>query len=381
MAKKLTELFQEAVAKSQTEEGRRELREEQERKDAEAVAAAEAARAKPAAAGDDRTASEGPPGDEESPEVRPEHRPDPILPVVVESVQEAPEREAGRLAFGGIVEDRKSLPAQLPLLPRPEGPRVPLLELADYRGIATMARGRGAPLDLRLAVGVCVLTPHAARAARGRIAVTVRELRDFLFPNGWERRRDWPRIQTALWKAHNYMLPGRYEWRGRTVSGWVPFRLEGGVGDDAGLDDVVLIQVKLPPGSSHGPIIDRYDLTQLGVRSAPKFRAYIAAHSVAWRPGVTRRPHPRHSDFHVWSADAANYLVLTRADRRRLAFGAHDKGNRTHAQQDAAWENLPGIEIVTREACTPDGGRGWLVVPNAAAAAIRDRSVTAAEEQ
>lgn len=368
MAKKITELFKDAVAKAETPEGRRELEEERKRLEAEAVQNAEkaapAAPATPAVAEDVQTA-------EEQPEVRPVKRPDPILPVVVESVNEAPEREAGRLAFGGIVEDRKSLPAQLPLLPRPEGPRVPLLELSDYRGVPTMARGRGAPLDLRLAVGVCVLTPHAVREARGRIAVTVRELRDFLFPNGWERRRDWPRIQTALWKAHNYMLPGRYKWRGRNVHGWVPFRLEGGVGDDAGLEDVVLIEVKLPPGSSHGPIIDRHDLTQLGVRSAPKFRAYIAAHSVAWRPGVTRRPHPRNPDFHVWSADAANYLALTRADRRRLAFGALDKRNRTRANQDAAWEDLPGIEIVSRKASTPDGRQGWLVVPSEAAAAIR----------
>ena len=85
-------------------------------------------------------------------------------PVVIERVEEPPEREAGRLAFGGIVEGRKSLPAQLPLLPRPEGPRVRLLELSDYRGVPTMARGRGAPLDLRLAVAACLLTPHTARA-------------------------------------------------------------------------------------------------------------------------------------------------------------------------------------------------------------------------
>ena len=68
-----------------------------------------------------------------------------------------------------------------------------LLELSDWRGIPTMARGRGAPLDLRLAVAACLLMPHASRASRGRLTVTVRELRDFLFPNGWERRRDWPR--------------------------------------------------------------------------------------------------------------------------------------------------------------------------------------------
>ena len=321
---------------------------------------------------DIRTALGGPQAIEEPSEVRSERRIDPILPVMVETVKQAPEREAGRLAFGGVFEERKPLPAQLPLLPRPEGPRVPVLDISDHRGIPTMARGRGAPLDLRLAVGACVLTPHVARAARGRLAVTVRELRDFLFPHGWKRRRDWPRIQAALWKAHNYTIPGRFHWRGQIVDGWVPFRLAGGAGDGAGLDDLLLIDVELPPGSGHGPVIDRRELARLGVDSAPRFRAYIAAHSVAWRPGVTRRPHPRNRHFHVWSADPRSYPVLTAEDRDRLAFGAADTvRSRTRAYKDKPWEDLPGVDILTREAFTPDGGRGWLVVPEAAAAAIR----------
>ena len=378
MAKKLTELLREAIAKAETEEGRRELTEDRKRRDTEAAEAlqiaqeaAQAAPAAPAGAEDGLTDPESPGAVEEPPEVRPERRIDPILPVVVESVKEAPEREAGRLAFGGIIEERESLPAQLPLLPRPEGPRVPILELADWRGIPTMARGRGAPLDLRLAVAACVLTPHVARAARGRLVVTVRELRDFLFPNGWERRRDWPRIQDALWKAHTYMLPGRFPYRGRTTVGWVPFRLISGAGDGAGLEDVVVIEVELPPGSSHGPVIDRLELAQLGVVSAPRFRAYIAAHSVAWRPGITRRPHPRNRRFHMWSSDPANYPVLTAEDRDRLAFGNVDRGRKEgRSKADSYWEDLPGVEILTRQASTPDGGRGWLVVPKEAATAI-----------
>ena len=103
-------------------------------------------------------------------------------------------------------------------------------------------------------------------------------------------------------------------------------------GRDAQLDDIVILDVMLPPGCGVGPVIARPELVQLGVTSAPRFRAYIAVHSVAWRPGVSRRPHPRNPEFHLWSADAANYLVLTRADRRRLAFGARDKKNRTRAE-------------------------------------------------
>lgn len=369
MQKKLTEILREAMAKSQTEDGWRELAEEHERLNAEARQAIQkAAQAAPATAeGEDdiQADPEGPEAVQKPPEVRAEHRIDPILPVL--TIRETPEREAGRLTFGGIIEDRNSLPGQLPLLPAPEGPRVPILELSDWRGVPTMARGRGAPLDLRLAVGACILTPYAARAARGRLAVTVRELRDFLFPNGWERRRDWPRIRDALFRARDYVLP---DGRGN----WLPFALRREPGEDAALDDLILIDVELPPGSSHGPVIDRRDLAQLGVVSAPRFRAYIAAHSVAWRPGVTRRPHPRNRNFHIWSSDPSNYPVLTTEDRDRLAYGASNpnaarKAGRTAS--DAHWEDLPGIEILTRKVSTPDGSRGWLVVPEEAAAAIR----------
>ena len=134
---------------------------------------------------------------------------------------------------------------------------------------------------------------------------------------------------------------------------------------------MVLIDVELPPGSAHGPVIDRRALAGLGVDSAPRFRAYIAAHSVAWLPGRTRVPHPRNRALRLWSGDPGKYPILTAKDRRRLAFGDDDKGHRTRAQQDAAWEDLPGVEILTRQAATPDGQGGWLIVPEEAAAAIR----------
>ena len=51
------------------------------------------------------------------PEVHPESRPDPILPVAV-SVREHPAREAGRLAFGGIVDLDQDLPGRVKRSPR-----------------------------------------------------------------------------------------------------------------------------------------------------------------------------------------------------------------------------------------------------------------------
>ncbi|MCE2399236.1 MAG: hypothetical protein J4F34_09470, partial [Gemmatimonadetes bacterium] len=173
------------------------------------------------------------------PVVRAETRPDPLLPVV-QSIREAPERTAGRLAFGGLVEGREPMDGQLPLLPGPDGPRVLLLEVSDVRGGPIMAKGRGAPLDQRLFVRSALWTPHSSRSARVTIAVKVRQLRDHIYPNGWHRGRDWPRIVEALKRARDHMLPGRFEWAGHNVDGWLPFRLAGGIGEGAALDDVVL---------------------------------------------------------------------------------------------------------------------------------------------
>ena len=293
-----------------------------------------------------------------------ERRDNPLLPVV--TVNESPEREAGRLAFGGIIEDRHDLsPAQLPLFAASNGEyRVGLLELADVSGVPTMARGRGAPLDLRLAVGACIMTPYAERAARVRLVATVRELRDFLFPHRWERYRDWPRTREALYRMGHYSVPDA--WGGR----WIACRLVREPGPDATLEEAVLIDVELPPGSGNGPVIDRRELASLGVRSAPAFRAYLAAHSLCWRPGTTRVPIQRSGDRWAWSLDVNAYPILTARDRRRLAFGANDRGDRTRAVQDAPWAAVKGIEVVDRAAVDRDGRLGWRIVPEAVAAKI-----------
>ena len=323
-----------------------------------------------------------PEGSQEPPTVRPERRVDPILPVV--TVQEPPAREAGRLAFGGISDPEDlSADAQLPLLPAPEGPRVPLLELVDSYGVPTMFRGRGAPLELAVYIGACILTPHQVRASRGRLVTTVRELRDFLFGPTWRpgptgnRPGDWERIREAALNASRLWLPlaNGNLWRAVVVREIPPadYRSEY-------LDREVIFDVELPAGAAHGPVIDRLKLARLRLVSGPKFRAYIAAHSVAWRPGITRRRHPRNRGVHLWSANPAHYPVLTTQDRRRLAFGVGDTRNRTRADQDAAWENLPGVEILTHSATTPDGRRGWLIVPEEAAEAIR-KGETSREER
>ncbi len=313
------------------------------------------------------------------PAVPADTRPDPLVPVV-HSVQEATERRAGRLlAFGGIVDARDPPPGQLPLLLAPEGPHVPLLDLCDAYGVPTMTRGRGAPLELAIYIGACILTPYDFRAKPACIVTTVRELRAFLFGSAWRpgptgnRPGDWRRVRDAALHASRLWIPIPHPaggapdlWKAVVVRKIPPAHYHSDH-----LDREVIFEVRLPPGASDGPPIDRDVLTRLRRESGPRFRAYIAAHSVAWIPGRTRIPHHGGGPPRIWCGDQTRYPVLTASDRRRFAFGVGDKRNRTRHDIDAPWSNLPGSVIITRKASTADGRRGWIIVPKRAADAIQ----------
>ena len=297
-------------------------------------------------------------------------RPDPLLPAVLVEVGED---EADRLAFGGLVPVER--PAQLPLFPDVEadGPRVALLEMADRSGVQTMAQGRGAPLPLRLAVAMLLATPYDRRREVARVVVTVRQLRAFLFDDrfrsyGDSRPGDWDRTRDALRTLARCAIPT--DPRG---GAWFPFRLCHLPGRDAELGDLLVMDVEAPPGSRAGPVVDREAVARLGRVSGPGLRAFLAVHTVQWVPGRTQRPVPRdRRGRHGWSANPNDYEVLTREDRRRLAFGP-DAKHRTTRQQDGPWTGTEGLEVVSKAwTCQRTGRRGWLVVPAAAAERVSD---------
>ena len=90
----------------------------------------------------------------------------------------------------------------------------------------------------------------------------------------------------------------------------------------------------------------------------------VGRRSLAWKPGVTRRLVPGSKGRFGWSRNPADYPVLTRADRRRLAFGEKDHKNRTRTQVDSAWRDLPGMGVISEDALgLKTGERGWRIVP------------------
>ena len=274
-------------------------------------------------------------------------------------------RRSGEV-FAGLSHGRDPY-ANLPALPSKVLPRhrVPLLDLVDAAGVPVVAKGAAVPLESRLVFLVLMsVPPPDRREPAGLLPIRFGALRHGLFPQGWQRWRDLPRLQRALIGLREHAF---HDGVGR----WWPISLRY-MPDDPGPDDVIVLDVAFPPGSHSGPRVRLPALERLSVKSASKWRAYIGVQSLAWKPGTTRVPAPRAGGRFTWSRDITAYPVLTRSDRRRLAFGAQDAKHRSHGSIDGAFRDLPGVVVVSEHEVDPQTGEaGWIVLPEDAAAAVR----------
>lgn len=299
------------------------------------------------------------------PETRKDRR---ILPRI--KVSESRSARKAGMVFGGLHYGRRVQAPELPLFAEvAPDKRVPILDLVDAAGLPVMASGRGAPLPMRLFVrALASVRPEDRRLPTARLALTLRELRDGLFPNrSYRPVRDWPKLRYALIHARDYAI---HDGRGR----WWPLALRS-MPDHPEFDDLIVLDVAFPPGSHSGPMINLPEMDALSLVSASRWRAYIAAHSVAWHPGRTRVPAPRSGGLFVWTRNRAAYPVLTLEDRRRLAFGPGGKKHRTRSEVDAAFRDLPGLVVVSEsESRDRTGEIGWLVLPEIAAQAVSEGS-------
>ena len=303
---------------------------------------------------------------------QPNKRNDPLLPVIRPIQLRVPlEREAAQMMLG-LVPDSSEEKA-MPLFPRfpdlsNQARRVPLLALADASGTPSRSYGKGAALDLRLVIETTLsIDPDDRVLSAIALVFKVGELRHALFPNTWRKGRDWPRMREALLRAHTRSIP--IDERGNQ---WFPLVIRQ-LPSETGmrLDDEVIIEVALPPGSKTGPIINRQELRQLSIESSPKYRAYIGVHSLAWEPGVTRIVNPT-TKKRGWAGSPTSYPVLTLNDRRMIAFGPSDTKHRTREEINEAFTNLPNIVVIEKDAVDrKTGATGWRVVPNEAANAVR----------
>ena len=160
--------------------------------------------------------------------------------------------------------------------------QVPVLPLVswDRRGGVSMTRGPGAAHAVRLYVEALLAVPPELRrvgfGAPAALHCTLRELVAGLWPRGWNRGRDWPRLMAGLDELRRLGV----EWQHADTGGvWYSVTVRTEPRDGASLDDLVVFEVLLPPGSGPGPLVSRHHLRLLGLDSAPAYRLYL---SLCW---------------------------------------------------------------------------------------------------
>ena len=208
--------------------------------------------------------------DDQKPIVQPEQRPRRILPQELRDSR----RVEGEFLPVGITQPPTATIETL-WLPGFENPSiiVPPLPLEIYKatGGKVDTPGRGAPLSQRLWIYTVAASPLGTRNTKGGVtlATTLRQLRDWAYPNGWERKRHLPKLRAALHEMHNY----RISWERRD---WSIVTVKALPDSSTQLDDPLPIEVWLPDGiKGNGPMINMTILMPIGVKSAPQFRAYI----------------------------------------------------------------------------------------------------------
>ena len=156
--------------------------------------------------------------------------------------------------------------AALPGLEQTPGAVVPVLPLhiAEYS-----KAGRGAAITPRLWFGFQMALPREIRDGReARLNFTLRELVSWLWPNGWERRHDLPKLAQGLHDLNQLgIVYERVKWllvRPVKTPTW-----------ETRLDDSLRVDVTSLPGSDRGPMIDTVRLWQLGTRAGAPWRAWI----------------------------------------------------------------------------------------------------------
>lgn len=244
-----------------------------------------------------------------------------------------------------------------------------LLSLYDQAGGETERPGRGAPLDLRVFVGALLSVPETARDGRDvRIPITVGELAEWLYPNGWDRsnrRRGWESFRQSLRNLDRLRVP--IEVDGHMVGVQVVNAFVIPRSWDRGRASVVL-RVAIPASAARGARVNWDQLRVYGAESAPLYRAYLSVcavldYSARNGHGITRqigapkvdqegralrgkRGRIVRSTTETVPNPAAKFVgKLTDDDVRRLV-GLHAQHHENRRRARAALERLDGDGVI-----------------------------------
>ena len=306
----------------------------------------------------------------------------------------------------------ENVPSDMPL-----GPIADTSYLLGLALLDTTHRGCSASMALRLFVEVMTLLWQDERHGRRRVRLTLRDVRGWLYPSHPERyeaKRILDPILRALYQINHLcvevLLPGT-----KTPTLWRPVSVISYPHDS--LDSAVVFDIKLPPGSDVGALVDRHALRMVGVKSALKYRALLSLYlewnrygthagkriqakrprvlrdqngrlvdvggnlitdqrgrpEVRWSKGVyvdaDEKPTTAQGAVREWNPERKRYPVYTADELLTLCYslrGAMTKSRRRRLQD--ARRGLEELEedgylTIERDALRKDGARGWRIMP------------------
>ena len=184
---------------------------------------------------------------------------------------------------------QRSLFATLPGFESGPIVKVPCLPLilfdASFR--VSNARGKGAPLVLRLWVEAILSVPAKDRTRTVRLTVKPRDLIRALWPNGTFRPgRDGPKLTCALAMLHAARVPW-IDSKGQPGGYWAIVAVRNAP-DFRNPESELVLDVELPPGSQFGPLVHRPTLRKYGVKSAAAYRLSLGA-AYYWNRYLTHK--------------------------------------------------------------------------------------------
>ena len=172
--------------------------------------------------------------------------------------------------------------ALLPPFPSDRKTVIPTVVFSTWivSGGTMRTRGIGAPLPMRIFFEAITEMPPEARknGKRWRLEMTLRDLRDRLFPRKRGQRHDFdPKsdiegVRAALREVDQMRVPVRYgehdEW-----ADWRPVSVT--LLPRPHLNSIIIFDLEVPPGSGGGALIDRLPMRWYGLKSGPKYSASI----------------------------------------------------------------------------------------------------------
>ena len=157
-------------------------------------------------------------------------------------------------------------PAYLPGLERRPDSVVPVLPL---RVAEESTAGRAAAIAPRIWFGSqLAMSLIDRRGGDHPLPLTLRQINSWIWPHGWNRGRDLPRLITAF----GDLVKLGITWNRRDWLLVIPVVLPR---HDTQLDDQVMVRVITLPNSDRGPMIDTETLWELGAKGSVPWRMWI----------------------------------------------------------------------------------------------------------